>query len=998
MENQSTTIRQGNEIVSGVNRKKKNKLLRLANLNAQSLGNKMNEFEFKVTKVIEPQIISITESWGNEGLDDSFFNLKGYKMYRDDRERRGGGALLYIKSELDQRECKALKALDYESSAWCWVIEKGGKKTLVGSVYRSTSSSPENNAKLLNLIEKANEIVGDNRLLLLGDFNVPRINWEEKDLERGAQDVEINVLDTINDCFLHQHVREITRRRNEQESTLDLIFTKEEDDVKNIKVLPPLGDSDHGIVVADYVSEWISKVEFKPRRMYHKGNYDRIIEELGRINWELEFENKTVHESWEIFKIKLKALIEEYIPMTKHKDYNEPWMNGKLMRHWKRKYFAWKRFTESQSYQRYREYKRETDVFKKQTRKAKRAYEKNLAKGIRNNKRAFFRYVNSKLTVRPEITEMQNELGELFGNDKDICDILGKYFNSVYIPQNNDDMPEMEVLCEQEIQDIQITREAVQKKLEKLNVTKSCGPDNMHPFVLQKTASVTCIPLELIFKKSLEDGECPEDWRSANVTPIHKKGDRTDPSNYRPVSLTSQICKVMESLIREHVLKHLTENNILRDEQHGFREGRSCLTNLLEIVEQWTEIIDDGDCIDIAYLDFRKAFDLVSHTHLLFKMSKYGITGQTLKWVKAFLHQRTQRVVVRGTASGAFNVTSGVPQGSVLGPVLFLIFINDLPLEILSPLSLFADDSKIFTRIISEKNKSKKNLFQGNEVLQRDLNTIREWAQKWKMEFNVDKCKIMHIGRTNPKQSYNMGGTNLTVTTEEKDLGVLVDDELEFDKHIRAIVNKANRMLGMIRRGFTCLDKEIFLNLYPVLVRPLLEYCVQVWSPYKQMHIDLIEGVQKRATRLVPGTKNMDYDQRLAYLKDLPKLEERRVRGDMIETYKILTGKEDTKWDRFFKFAPTRGDQDLARGLKLFHKSHKLDKRKYVFSHRVIRKWNELSREEVQSAKTSGFKEKYDTNEKERKKLISENAFTSGVRNYILRVFRPILPPRGQVA
>ena len=149
--------------------------------------------------------------------------------------------------------------------------------------------------------------------------------------------------------------------------------------------------------------------------------------------------------------------------------------------------------------------------------------------------------------------------------------------------------------------------------------------------------------------------------------------------------------------------------------------------------------------------------------------------------------------------------------------------------------------------------------------------------------------------------------------------------------------------------------------------------------------------------QLVPGTKNMNNDQRLAYLNDLPKLEERRVRGDMIETYKILTGKEDTKWNRFFKFAPERGDQDLARGLKLFHKRHKLDKRKYVFSHRVTRKWNELSREEVQSVKTSGFKEKYDKNEKERKRLISENDFTSGVRNYILRVFRSILSPRGQV-
>ena len=232
------------------------------------------------------------------------------------------------------------------------------------------------------------------------------------------------------------------------------------------------------------------------------------------------------------------------------------------------------------------------------------------------------------------------------------------------------------------------------------------------------------------------------DWRSANVTPIHKKGDRTSPSNYRPVSLTSQVCKILESIVRKQILGHLAENNILRDEQHGFRERRSCLTNLLETMEHWTEIIDEGDGIDVAYLDFRKAFDLVSHKHLIYKMSKYGITNQVLNWVKAFLNQRTQRVVVRGTTSDPFNVTSGVPQGSVLGPVLFLIFINDLPLEIISPLSLFADDSKKFSRIISEKNKGKSD-FRGNEVLQKDLDTIKEWADKWKMEFDIDKCKIM---------------------------------------------------------------------------------------------------------------------------------------------------------------------------------------------------------------------------------------------------------------
>ena len=258
-------------------------------------------------------------------------------------------------------------------------------------------------------------------------------------------------------------------------------------------------------------------------------------------------------------------------------------------------------------------------------------------------------------------------------------------------------MPDMENYFEQEIRDIEISQEDVQSRLEKLNVNKSCGPDNIHPFVLQRTASEISVPLTKIFKLSLSMGECPDDWRSANVTPIHKKGSRTNPGNYRPVSLTSQSCKVLESIVRKHILEHLMTNNILSNSQHGFRSGRSCLTNLLEIMEDWTEIIDDYDDIDVAYLDFIKAFDLVSHKHLIYKLSKYGITNQVLQWIEAFLNQRTQKVIVKGMASEPFNVTSGVPQGSVLGPILFLLFINDLPLEVVSPVSLFADDSKIFS-------------------------------------------------------------------------------------------------------------------------------------------------------------------------------------------------------------------------------------------------------------------------------------------------------------
>ena len=245
---------------------------------------------------------------------------------------------------------------------------------------------------------------------------------------------------------------------------------------------------------------------------------------------------------------------------------------------------------------------------------------------------------------------------------------------------------------------------------------------------------------------------------------------------------------------------------------------------------------------------------------------------------------------------------------------------------------------------------------------------IREWADKWKMEFNVGKCKIMHLGNSNPKHTYTMGGVDLEKTTEERDLGVLVDDRLEFDKHIKGVVNRANRMLGMIRIGFSCLDEEIFMNLYPVLVRPLLEYCVQVWSPYKQKYIDLIEGVQRRAVRLIPGLRGLTYEQRLERLK-LTKLIDRRFRGDMIQTYKILTHKDDIKRETFFQMAGERGDPELRRGLKIWKERPKQMRRKNVFSQRVVNPWNHEKREVVQALKTSGFKSRFDREEASRREV-----------------------------
>ena len=255
-----------------------------------------------------------------------------------------------------------------------------------------------------------------------------------------------------------------------------------------------------------------------------------------------------------------------------------------------------------------------------------------------------------------------------------------------------------------------------------------------------------------------------------------------------------------------------------------------------------------------------------------------------------------------------------------------------------------------------------------------DLNAVLEWAKKWKMEFNVSKCKIMHLGHNNPMISYSMGGSNLEVTEVEKDLGVLIDNKLDFGNHIRCIVGKANRVLGMIRISFTCLNVPMLFNLYTALVRPLLEYCVQVWSPYKKKYIELLEGVQRRATRMIPRLRKMTYEERLKKL-NLPRLYDRRIRGDMIETYKILSGKEKLNSRKLFQPSMFRG---RSHSKKVFKKYSRLNVRKNWFTQRVITKWNSLTTEEVESNKTSSFKRRYDKKEAERRAVVERDIYVWG--------------------
>ena len=392
------------------------------------------------------------------------------------------------------------------------------------------------------------------------------------------------------------------------------------------------------------------------------------------------------------------------------------------------------------------------------------------------------------------------------------------------------------------MESITVSTNGIAKLLKDLNPHKAVGPDQIKPLVLQKLRDVIAPILQVIFQRSLNTGRVPKDWSIAFVCPLFKKGDSSLASNYRPISLTSILCKVLEHVVKTNIVSHMDKYNLLYDLQQGFRSKRSCVTQLVTLIEDLMRNSIAGNQTDLVLLDLSKAFDKVSHQKLLLKLHRYGIRGPTLKWFQAFLSDRTQTVVIDNEKSATVPVTSGVPQGSVLGPILFLIYINDLPDKTRSKVRLFADDTAIYLAVSN---------LEDAQILQQDLDHPHLLELDWDMEFNPSKCVVIHIirSRTPVPSQYLLHGQVLESVAGSKYLGVEISSNLSFNGHIQNITTSASRSLGFLKRNIRSKNPELREMAYKTLVRPLIEYSSSVWSPYTKSNIARLEMVQRRATR-----------------------------------------------------------------------------------------------------------------------------------------------------
>ena len=483
------------------------------------------------------------------------------------------------------------------------------------------------------------------------------------------------------------------------------------------------------------------------------------------------------------------------------------------------------------------QYKSLVNLVKRRLCTAVHEYEVSLANDKENPKR-IYHYIKMRQKVKHGLDTLQSETG-VITDPVAIVNAMNDHFAASFVVEPSDEpIPDFMRRTSASLRDCPFIVDDVARRLRHLDASKSPGGDGVHAAVLKHCASALAPPLCLLFRRSLDEGVLPSSWSEANVTPLHKKGDKTCRANYRPISLTSIVCKVMERVLRDHMLSFLQENQLLATEQHGFVPRRSCTTNLLESADLLTKVIAEHGWMDVLYLDFAKAFDTVPHRRLVVKLEAYGITGKILRWIEMFLSNRTQRVVIGNSKSSWAAVTSGVPQGSVLGPLLFVIFINDLPELVKAICKLYADDTKLFARSASE--------------LQRDIDAIVEWCKLWLMGLNADKCHVLHVGKSNPRSTYNMSTRNgrqeISSADSERDLGVIISNNLKVGEQVHKSAAKANAMLGLLKKSFVSRDIKLWKKLYTTHVRPHMEFAVQAWCPHQRGDVATLERVQRRAT------------------------------------------------------------------------------------------------------------------------------------------------------
>ena len=837
----------------------------------------------------EYDIITMSETWLDEDDIPEIYAIPGYTgPYRLDRTlQRGGGVLAWVR---DTIVVKVRPDLHQDRLETLWLellIPK--HKLLLAICYRQQDGQYSDNywTKLQQSYDLA-KATGMTNIILIGDFNADISTNRPAGLAKDAF-LAIN--------HLSQHINEPTRYHHNTGSVLDLIITNKQSLIKGAEVIAPVHLNDH-CTIAGVIDLPMTRPKSYKRRMwsYKTANFDHFRTKLNEVDWEECLASDDPDLTTTEWTEKFLEVVNNEIP---HKDVTvrpaeHKWYNGYLRKLCRKQRHDHKLWTQHQTPWAWERYRTSRNKYHQEVDRLRQEYEESLAKTLasetRTNPKKWWAVAKETMGNRKSssIPSMMSN-NEVYKTDEDKAKLFNDYFLEVQSLPNQPDNPIFEERPEPEntIEMVTIIPKDVEDVLKCLDPNKAYGPDGISPKMLKEGGPAIVNILTKLFNLSLAKGIFPSSWKMANVCPIFKKAEEFFTKNYRPISLLSTIAKVFEKVVFKHLFNFFRTNFTISLWQSGFLPGHSCVTQLIEIYDEFCKAVDNGKEIRVVFLDISKAFDRVWHAGLLDKLKGSGIRGRLLLWLKSYLTDRQQRVTINGARSPWGKILAGVPQGSVLGPLLFLIFINDITHVIRRcNIRLFADDTCLFIEVDEPTEAA--------DILNQNLQQIQEWADKWLVSFSPPKTKELLISNKAPRDHppLVLNNERITRVKHHKHLGIYLSDNLGWKKHAEETANKANRCLGILRPLKFILDRASLETLYKSFVRPILEYADIVWdAPDAHRHgLDILERVQTEAARIVTGATARCSTENLYKEAGWEKLSLRRRLHRSTMMFKIMTG------------------------------------------------------------------------------------------------------------
>ena len=810
---------------------------------------------------VEKQVdfICITESHLSDKIDSSELPIppSEYSLYRRDRVGRGGGVCVLASSKFVHREVIELSHPNMEN---LWIeVNVDSKIILIGVLYRSPNSNVGDVELFLeNLSDNLNDVQlrRPDSIFLLGDFNDRCVKWES---DHDTSDFKNKLRDFVSSRGLFQLIDEPTRITSQCAHLLDLIITDAPGYIESSRVNAPIANSDHCTI------ECVTKFAYIIDKPYKRKIYDYRYANFEDLNNDIENSPMMtvlgavddIDDAVQVWYDLLEDNINLHIPSrfitVRPKD--KPWMTGELRRLFRVRNRLHKKFKRTKLLDDEIRWKQCRSNTKLVINQAKKKYYDKLYKKLEDPKTAQKQYWN--IAKQLYGAKLNKSIPAVIDSGRPIktasekCEI----FNTFFVEQSRLDVPTGHMLPElkyetmSRLNNVSVNEQDVLKALENVNINKATGPDNIGNLILKKCSQSIARPLCMIFNKSFADGKVPSQWKVASVSPIFKKGDKHLVSNYRPVSLLPCVAKVQERLVFNILYEYCSSHNLLTWRNSGFKKLDSAMNQLVNITHKINLNLDNKLDTCLVFLDVSKAFDRVWHAGLLYKLQCIGITGTLLDWFESYLTDRKQRVAINGQQSAYQYLHAGVPQGSILGPLLFLIFINDIVPNMLTDIFMFADDTLLFETIESDHVSS-------FDKLNRDLQSIHNWSKLWLVNFNPNKTEYMKISRKTVSVDdppLFLNNVRLNKVNNHKHLGVTLNDKCSWIDHIHNLKTKASKSVGLLRMIQYKVPRSCLETLYKSFIRPILEYGNIIFDASPKCYLDDLEHVQRDCAIICTG-------------------------------------------------------------------------------------------------------------------------------------------------